>query len=241
MQLFILIKMGAMPFSLLAFGFLFGVKHAFDADHITAISTTLSNNKSIKKSSLLGMFWGLGHTISLLAVSLAILLLKISIPEKIALSLEFIVGFMLCILGINVLITINKNKMHLHKHKHGKQEHIHIHSHKLTKRHDHKHKLFHQSLFIGLIHGLAGSAVLTLLVLTAIKSVWLGLIYILIFGIGSIIGMILISSVISLPFTLIPNNLQRTQKFLRISAGLISMIIGLTIMYNIGIVEGLLI
>ena len=233
--------MNLMPFTLLGFGFLSGVKHAFDADHVAAVSTIISKHKSIKKSSLLGMFWGFGHTISLFCVGLIILLLKITIPEKIALSFEFIVGIMLVILGLNVLLTINKNKIHFHRHKHGKEEHIHFHSHKLTKHHDHKHKLFHQSLFIGLIHGLAGSAVLTLLVLTTIKSVWLGLIYILIFGIGSIIGMILTSSVISLPFTLIPNNLQRTQKFLRISAGLISMIIGLTIMYNIGIVEGLLI
>lgn len=233
--------MNLMPFTLLGFGFLLGVKHAFDADHVAAVSTIISKHKSIKKSSLLGMFWGFGHTISLLCVGLIILLLKITIPEKIALSFEFIVGIVLVILGLNVLLTINKNKIHFHRHKHGKEEHIHFHSHKLTKHHDHKHKLFHQSLFIGLIHGLAGSAVLTLLVLTTIKSVWLGLIYILIFGIGSIIGMILISSVVSLPFTLIPNNLQRTQKFLKISAGLISMIIGLTIMYNIGIAEGLLI
>ena len=233
--------MGTTIITLFGFGFLLGVKHALDADHVAAVSALVSRSNSIKKFYILGAFWGFGHTISLLCVGLIILLLKITIPEKIALSFEFIVGIMLVILGLNVLLTINKNKIHFHRHKHGKEGHIHFHSHKLTKHHDHKHKLFHQSLFIGLIHGLAGSAVLTLLVLTTIKSVWLGLIYILIFGIGSITGMILISSVISLPFTLIPNNLQRTQKFLRISAGLISMIIGLTIMYNIGIVEGLLI
>ncbi|MDP3765546.1 MAG: sulfite exporter TauE/SafE family protein [Nanoarchaeota archaeon] len=233
--------MNDVPFTLLGFGFLLGIRHAFDVDHIAAVSAIVSKHKSIKKSSLLGIFWGFGHTISLLIIGLIVLLLKITIPEKIALSFEFIVGIMLVILGLNVLLTINKNKVHFHKHKHGKEEHIHFHSHKLTKHHDHKHKLFHQSLFIGLIHGLAGSAVLTLLVLTTIKSVWLGLIYTLIFGIGSIIGMILISSVISLPFNLIPNNFQRIQKFLRISAGLVSTIIGLNIMYNIGIAEGLLI
>lgn len=232
-----------LPFSLLGFGFLLGVKHAFDADHIAAVSAIAAKHKfkSVKSYSLAGMFWGFGHTISLLCAGLAILLLKIAIPEKIALSFEFIVGIMLVILGINVLLTISKNKIHFHRHKHEKEEHTHLHSHKLTKLHGHKHRLFHQSLFIGLIHGLAGSAVLTLLVLTTIKSVWLGLAYILVFGIGSMAGMILISSIIFLPFTLIPDSLQRTQKILRISAGSISMIIGLTMMYNIGIAGGLLI
>lgn len=221
--------MNLMLFTLFGFGFLLGVKHAFDADHIAAVSAIISKHKSIKSSSLLGMFWGFGHTIALFFVGLIVLLLKVTIPEKIALLFEFIVGIMLIVLGLNVLLTINKNKAHFHRHKHGKEEHIHFHSHKLMKHHGHKHKLFHQSLFIGLIHGLAGSAVLTLLVLTTIEIVWLGLIYILIFGIGSIIGMMFISSIISLPFKLVSNNLQKTQKILRLSAGLFSIVIGLFI------------
>lgn len=216
-----------LPFSLLGFGFLLGMRHAFDADHIAAVSTIISNHKSIRKSSLLGIFWGFGHTISLLAIGLLILLLKIKIPEKIALLLELIVGIMLLVLGINVLLTINKNKIHLHKHKHGIIEHIHFHSHKLTKYHHHEHIPFKQLLLIGLIHGIAGSAALTLLVLTTVNSILLGIIYILIFGVGSIIGMALISSIISLPFKLIPNNLQKTQRILRISTGLFSIVIGL--------------
>ncbi|MBS3114337.1 sulfite exporter TauE/SafE family protein [Candidatus Woesearchaeota archaeon] len=221
--------MNLMPFTLLGFGFLLGVKHAFDADHVAAVSTFAAKNKSIRESSLLGMFWGFGHTISLLLVGLIILLLKITIPRSVSLSLEFIVGVMLVVLGLNVLFTINKNKIHLHKHKHEQEEHIHFHSHKTTKRHYHEHLPFHQSLFVGLIHGLAGSAALSLLVLTAIKSVWAGMAYILVFGIGSIIGMMIISSIISLPFALIPQKLERTQRILRVSAGLISAITGLII------------
>lgn len=232
--------MEVISFSLLAFGFLLGVKHAFDADHIAAISAIVSKNKSIKSSSLLGMFWGFGHTISLLFVSLAILLLKISIPENIVLSLEFIAGIMLILLGLNVIMTINKNKIHFHKHKHGKQEHIHIHSHKLTKKHNHRHTALHQSLLIGLIHGLAGSAAITLLVLTTIKSFWTGMIYILTFSIGSIVGMTIVSGIISLPFIIISGKLKRIHKIMDISAGLISTAIGLSILYNIGFVEGLL-
>lgn len=233
--------MNVIPFSLLGVGFLLGVKHAFDIDHVAAISTIASNLKSIKKSSLLGMSWGIGHTISLFFIGLIVLLLKVTIPKKLALFLELVVGVMLILLGINVLLTINKNKIHLHKHKHGKVEHVHFHSHKLVKQHGHEHRQFKQSLIIGLLHGLAGSAAITLLVLTTINSVLLGLTYILLFGIGSIMGMVLITTIISLPFKLIPNNLQKTQKFLRVSAGLISAIIGLIIMYNTIFIRGLLI
>ena len=107
--------MEMMPFSLLGFGFLLGVKHAFDADHVAAVSTFAAKNNSIKKSSLLGMFWGFGHAISFFFLGLIILLFKISIPQKIALSFEFIVGFMLIILGFSVLLAINKNKIHSKK------------------------------------------------------------------------------------------------------------------------------
>jgi len=233
-------EIGILPFSLLGFGFLLGIKHAFDADHVVAISTMVSRHKSIKRSSLLGMFWGVGHTISLLVVGLVILLLKISIPEKVALSLEFIVGIMLVLLGINVFMTMNKNKIHFHKHRHGKEEHIHFHSHKLAKNHAHEHTTLYKSLLIGAIHGLAGSAAITLLVLTTVKSFWIGMIYMLTFGIGSILGMMLISSIISLPFIIISIKFKRIRNIMNISAGLISTAIGLIILYDIGFVEGLL-
>ncbi|MBI2658529.1 sulfite exporter TauE/SafE family protein [Candidatus Woesearchaeota archaeon] len=214
---------------LLGLGFLLGIRHAFDADHVAAVSAVAADS-SIKKSSLLGMFWGFGHAISLLIAGLAVLLLKITIPQKLALSFEFIVGIMLIALGINVLVTISKNRIHIHKHKHGNEAHIHFHSHKLIKRHQHTHLPIKKPLFIGMVHGLAGSAALTLVVLAAINSVFIGLIYILLFGAGSIIGMMLASSIISLPFKLVPNKLQKIHKLLQLSAGLVSIIIGLTIL-----------
>lgn len=233
--------MGFIPFTLLGLGFLLGLKHAFDADHVAAISTMVSKHKSIKKSSLLGMFWGFGHTVSLLVVGFVILVLKASIPQKVTLSLEFIVGIMLILLGLNVLITINKNKIHFHKHRHCDKEHIHFHSHKLAKNHEHAHKPLYQSLFIGLIHGLAGSAALILLVLTTVNSLLIGIAYTLIFGIGSIMGMILVSSIISLPIAIIPNEFEKTQKILRIGTALISTVIGLAVIYDVVFKRGLLI
>ena len=211
------------------FGFLLGIRHAFDADHVAAISTFAAGNKSIKNSSLLGMFWGFGHATALLLVGLIVLSLKITIPENISLSLELIVGVMLVILGVNTILTANKNKIHFHKHSHGQERHIHFHSHTATKNHAHEHLPFYQSMFVGLVHGLAGSAALVLLVLTTIKSILVGMAYILVFGIGSIIGMMLISSIIFLPFALIQKKLERTQRVLMASTGLISTITGLII------------
>jgi len=220
--------MNILPLTLLGFGFLMGIKHALDADHIAALSTILSRNKSIKDSSILGMFWGFGHTVALLVMGFLILLLKITVPEKIALSFELIVGTMLVLLGINLLIQIYEDKIHIHKHVHGKEKHSHFHTHKHTKQHNH----FHKSLYIGLLHGLAGSAALSLLVLTTINSIWLGLLYILIFGIGSIIGMMLISSIISIPFALISKRLENAKTMLRASSALISIIIGISVIYS---------
>ena len=216
--------MNLIPISLLGLGFLSGLRHAFEADHIASVSTITSRN-SIRKSSLLGVFWGFGHAIALFIAGLVVLLLKITIPQKLALFFEFIVALMLIALGMNVLFAIKKEKMHLHRH--GKTEHIHLHSHKSASHHLHVHVPLKKSLVIGLIHGLAGSAALTLLILAGISSTMLGLFYILLFGLGSMLGMALVSSIISLPFRLIPNNLQTAQKLLGLSTGIISIIIGL--------------
>jgi len=221
--------MNLVPVSLLGLGLLSGISHAFDADHIAAVSTMASRKLSAGKSSLLGLFWGFGHAIALFIAGLIVLLLKITIPEKLALFFESIVALMLIALGLNVLLAIRKEKMHMHMHRHGEMEHIHLHSHKSAYYHRHDHVQLKKSLIIGLIHGLAGSAALTLLILASISSTMLGLTYILLFGIGSMLGMALVSAIISLPFRLIPNKLHNAQKLLRLSAGLISITIGLVI------------
>ncbi|MBI2660329.1 sulfite exporter TauE/SafE family protein [Candidatus Woesearchaeota archaeon] len=221
--------MNFIPISLLGLGFLSGLRHAFDADHIAAVSTMASRKLPAGKYSLLGLFWGFGHTIALFLAGLAVLLLKITIPEKLASFFELIAAVMLIALGLNVLLAIRKEKIHVHRHRHGEIEHIHLHSHKSTDYHEHSHAPLKKSLAIGLVHGLAGSAALTLLVLAGINSTMLGLIYILLFGLGSMLGMVLVSAAISLPFKLIPNKLQIAQKLLKLSTGIISITIGLFI------------
>ena len=217
--------MNFVPVGLLGLGFLSGIRHAFGIDHIAAVSA-ISRHSSIKKSSMLGMFWGLGHTIALFFAGMIVLLLKITIPDKLALSLEWIVAAMLIILGINVLLAVREEKVHVHRHKHGNAEHLHFHSYKSAEHHKHGHVPFRKSLIIGLMHGLAGSAALTLLILASISSTMLGLTYILVFGAGSMLGMILVSAIISLPFRLIPNKLHNAQRLLRLSTGLISITVG---------------
>ena len=215
--------MNAAIISLFGLGFLLGLKHAFDADHIAAISALNSKNPSLR-----GFFWGIGHTISLFAAGCLILIFKITISEKLALSFEFIVGLMLAVLGFNVLITLRKNKFHFHKHRHHAKEHIHLHSHLATKNHSHGHT----PLLIGLIHGLAGSAALALLALSAISSVTVGLFYILVFGVGSVIGMVIISSMISLPFKILANKFDSVNRIMKLSTGLASLMMGIGIMYG---------
>ncbi|MBI3035822.1 urease accessory protein UreH [Candidatus Woesearchaeota archaeon] len=216
------------PMGLLGLGFLSGLRHSFDIDHVAAVSAIASKSSSIRKPSLLGIFWGFGHAIALFCVGLVVLLLKIAIPDKLAFFFEFVVALMLIALGINALFAIKKEKMHIHKHKHGDVEHIHLHSHKSTEHHKHAHADLKKSLVIGLIHGLAGSAALTLLILAGVSSKIVGLAYILLFGAGSILGMMLVSTIISLPFKLIPNKLHFTQRLLRMSTGLTSIMIGLS-------------
>lgn len=214
--------------TLLGLGFLLGIEHATDADHVAAVSTLTTESKNLKHSAMHGIYWGLGHTFTLLFVGLLLLLFKITIPQKLAVSFEFIVGLMLVFLGINLFLKILKSRFHLHLHNHGKIAHLHYHTHK--SRHSHKHS--RASFFIGLVHGLAGSAALMLLVLATIKSIISGLIYILIFGVGSILGMLLVSISISIPI-LLAKNLGRIHFIIRSIASLVSIFIGITVIVGI--------
>jgi len=220
--------------TLLGFGFMLGLRHAFDADHVIAVSTLVGQTKSLKKSSLLGITWGLGHTTSLLLAGLLILGLKIAIPDKITLSFEFIVGIILIALGVDVLRKITKEKIHLHMHKHGNITHAHFHTHKHSKSHNNTHKSF----FVGSVHGIAGSAVLPLVVLTTVNSLFAGLLFILIFGVGSILGMLMVSTIIGLSFIL-TKKFDKICKSIKIVSGAISIVLGLIIMYKIGFVNKL--
>ena len=188
--------------TMLGLGFLLGMRHALDADHVAAVSTMLAQRPDLRRSGFIGLCWGCGHTAVLLIVGLAVLALKITIPDAVAQAFESIVGAMLVALGLALAVTLYREQWHLHAHEHDGARHVHVHSHRLGEDHAHRH-VWRDSLppvLVGMVHGLAGSAALMLVVLSAVRTLWEGIAYILLFGIGSILGMVVLGVVISLPF-----------------------------------------
>lgn len=187
--------------TILMLGFVLGLRHALDTDHIAAVTTVLAQRPSWRASSLVGLSWGLGHTVVLLLVGALVLVLRVPIPEPIAMAAEFAVGVMLVVLGGLLGIKLVKEQWHMHQHDHDGTKHVHLHSHAQSPGHGHPHwwRESVRPLCIGMAHGLAGSAALLLLVVASAHSVMEGLVYITVFGCGSILGMMLIGLVLSFP------------------------------------------
>ncbi len=213
--------------SVLGIGFILGIRHAIEPDHVIAVSTIASESKKLWQASLAGVFWGIGHTFTLFVFGLTMILLKNDIPDKWSMSLEFLVGIMLVYLGIVSMLTFKKGKGS-GRSSHAKQEHQEV----------NKKSSYLKSLFIGIIHGLAGSAAMILLTMSTVESVWQGALYIIIFGMGTIIGMLIFTTIIGIPFVLSSKRvaLSRTLVF---TTGVISTVFGLYYMYNLGIKDGL--
>ncbi|HDX9578891.1 TPA: sulfite exporter TauE/SafE family protein [Bacillus pseudomycoides] len=226
--------------SILALGFVLGIKHAIEPDHIIAVSTIASQSKKLFRSTLAGVFWGIGHTATLFIIGIILIFMKGEIPEKWAMSLEFLVGIMLVYLGLTTVFSL-KN-IHVHQHEHDGEEHKHIHSHIHSGKHEHKHQhtnvSYLKSMLIGLVHGLAGSGAMVLLTMSTVKSVWEAAIYILIFGVGTIIGMLFFTTLIGLPFVFSAKKVPLNKTLTQIT-GNISIVFGVYYMYNLGITEGL--
>jgi ABC-type nickel/cobalt efflux system permease component RcnA len=230
--------------SVLGLGFVLGLKHALDADHLVAVTTIISEKRGLIRSAVIGAVWGLGHTAALLAVGIVVILLQAQIPEQLALAFEFGVAIMLVILGINLFIKLIRSKdLHMHAHEHGGHFHTHPHLHEHAEGEaPHTHhgvQVGKKPFFIGLVHGMAGSAALMLLVLASIPSPIVGLLYIAIFGIGSVGGMLLMSAAISIPFALTATRFTRLSVAIRTAAAVFSVGLGIFMMYEIGFVDGL--
>lgn len=205
-------------------GFIIGLKHALDADHLVAIGTMVTEKRSPWGFALLGGTWGLGHTLSLIAVGLVVLMLNLQISESTEKVLEGFVGLMLIGLGLNVLRKLFFGK------KTDSQSHSHRESH--LNPIGQGLRFSPKALTVGLIHGLAGSAGLMLLVIPTIESKTLGLVYIAVFGVGSIGGMMIMSFLIGLPFHLTSKNLEPLNKGLQTIAGFASAVIGGIIVFE---------
>src|SRR5688572_3536484 len=218
--------------SILLIGFALGLQHAVEADHVAAVSTIVSEKKSLLTASIVGGFWGLGHTIALLGVGAVVIFLKVQISETVEARLEAVVGAMLILLGLNALRKLfSADKVHVHTHEHDGREHIHIHSHEHEPEPYH-HRFGPRSILIGLVHGLAGSAALMLFILPIIPSPAVALLYIVIFGIGSIGGMMAMSFLIGLPFHFTAGRFSFLNGTIRLAAGLFSLGLGGLIVYE---------
>ena len=229
--------------AILGLGFFLGLKHATEADHLAAVSTIVTQRGSAWNSAFVGGLWGLGHTISLFVAGVLVLLLDFQISKRTERGLEFCVGLMLAVLGLNVFRKlVNGGSLHFHTHEHGGHSHVHPHVHGTERDEAHTHhglSLSPRALFIGMVHGMAGSAAQMLLVIPTIDTKSVGMIYIIIFGIGSIGGMMLMSLVVSLPFRLTAFKFERANQILQVAAGMISVVLGLWIVYEKGFSEGL--
>lgn len=220
----------------LLLGLLLGIKHALDVDHVVAVTTIVSRSKSIRRSSMVGVAWGVGHSLTLFAVGFVVLVFKLAVPDRLALSMEFAVGVMLVVLGGPLLWRWIKSRPHVHVHEHEAQRHLHVHSHEGSFSHNHAH--LRRSLLVGMVHGMAGSAALTVLALETMSSVIEGLAFLVIFGAGSIAGMLVFSGIIGMPFRFTRSSWSAGQ-MVQGAAGFLSVIFGILVMWQTAFVNGL--
>jgi len=253
-----------LPIALL--GLFLGMRHATDPDHVIAVTTIVARQRSLGRAAAIGAIWGLGHTVTILVVGSGIILFSWVIPPRIGLSMELSVGLMLILLGIMNLtgfLQLVSDRfgspanatVHSHAHAHGDFIHTHVHAHQpdahphdpdetpvnWLDRHLGSLGAYHvlRPLLVGLVHGLAGSAAVALLVLTTIHDPRWSVLYLLIFGLGTVVGMMLITAAIGLPFAYTQSHSARLNQALRMASGVLSLGFGLFIAYRIGIVNGL--
>jgi hypothetical protein len=259
-------------------GFLLGMLHATDADHVIAVSTIVAQQRKIKSAASIGVLWGIGHTLTVFLVGGAIILFSLVIPPRLGLGMEFCVALMLILLGVLTLRGVSRwvrenmfpapdgtfpghahaasyPGAHLHTHVHGDYVHSHVHGHS-KENHGHQENATPQAwldrrlgglpayqalrpLAIGIVHGMAGSAAVALLILAQIRDPLWGLAYLLLFGVGTIGGMMLITTAIALPFAYSLQRMPHLNVWMRLAAGIISLVFGLYLAYQVGYVDGL--
>jgi high-affinity nickel permease len=248
-------------------GFFLGMRHATDPDHVIAVSTIVSREGSMRQAALIGAAWGLGHTVTIVLVGSAIIVFRIILPPQIGLAMEFAVGLMLIFLGLKNLGGLfswsaescrtgpaRNQQEGVAYHSHG--DYVHAHHHR--EEHGHPHDAqrnpvavmdrwfkgstmyrWARPLIVGVVHGLAGSAAIALLVLNAIPTVHWAIAYLVVFGIGTILGMMLITLMLGSSFTYAQRRFARVGRHFGWAAGAISVAFGLFIAYQIGFVNGL--
>jgi high-affinity nickel-transport protein len=254
--------------SIVAVGFFLGMRHATDPDHVIAVTTIVSRQRSLLAAALTGIFWGIGHTLTIFVVGTVIILFDVVIPARIGLSMELFVGLMLIVLGVmNIVSFLRYAPSHssyereksevIHGHAHSHWGFVSSHPHGLTPE-THSHSSIHtpltwldrlfgktsvyqklRPLLVGIVHGLAGSAAVALLVLTTIRDPRWAIAYLIVFGAGTVGGMMLITMSIAAAFSFFGKKHQRFSHQLGFASGLVSLAFGVVLAYQIGVAGGL--
>jgi high-affinity nickel-transport protein len=253
--------------SVILLGLFLGMRHATDPDHVAAVATIVSRQQTTRGAALIGSLWGIGHTLTITVVGGFIIVFDVVIPPRVGLAMEFAVALMLVALGLwSVAAPLRRSAsarptgevpggVHTHPHRHGDYIHDHEHGH-AAGRHGHADESTPLSrldgwlaglgpyqairpLVVGLVHGLAGSAAVALLVLATIRNPLWAVAYLLLFGVGTIAGMMLITAVIAMPFAYTASRFAAVHRYLGLAAGLVSLGLGLFLAYEIGVVDGL--
>lgn len=200
--------------SVLALGFLLGMRHATDPDHVVAVTAIVSEQRSVARAARVGALWGAGHTATIVLVGGAILLFRLAVPPRLGLAMEFAVAVMLVLLGVRGLQAAGGGR---------------------------RAALWSpvRPIAVGFVHGLAGSALVAMLVLTAIPSPAVGIVYLLIFGVGTVAGMTLITAAIALPSAYAATRVDGAQRYVQLAAGAASVCFGLFLAHRVGVVDGL--
>jgi ABC-type nickel/cobalt efflux system permease component RcnA len=253
--------------SIIVIGFFLGMRHATDPDHVIAVTTIVSQQRSTSRAAWIGIFWGLGHTLTIFVVGTAIILFNLVIPVRLGLAMELSVGLMLILLGGWNLVSFTRSipvpqiedehhrSIHSHSHSHGDFVHTHLHGHD-PEAHPHNpqenplakldrslgNRPAYQAirpLIVGIVHGLAGSAAVALLILASIREAGWAIAYLLVFGVGTIAGMMLITMSIASAFRFAGNRFALFGRRLAMISGVVSVVFGLVLAYQICIVQGL--
>ena len=250
--------------SIIAIGFFLGMRHATDPDHVIAVTTIVSQQRKTGRAALIGAFWGLGHTVTILIVGSAIILFNLVIPARLGLAMELAVGFMLIALGVWNVASFMRSVprpglsadsahpvIHSHRHSHGDVVHTHTHAHtgethegESVRRLDQvlgRLSLYQliRPLAVGIVHGLAGSAAVALLILASIRDSHWAIAYLLVFGVGTIAGMMLITMGIASTFRVVGSRFDTFSRRLALVTGVLSVVFGMVVAYQICVVQGL--
>ncbi len=186
--------------SVAVLGFLLGVRHAVDPDHVVAVGTIATRSPSFRRAAAVGALWGIGHTVTIVGVGGTIVLLRVAISPRVGLAMEFAVALMLIVLGLlNVA----------------------------NARHEHPPEPSSaRPVVVGMVHGLAGSAAIALLVLATVSSAQWAIAYLVLFGAGTIAGMVMVTAIIAVPASLAVTRVRSARRWLTLASGVASLAFG---------------